>query len=117
MKWCNGSPLRHAILTARLQALIRVVLTGKAMISIRAGSSCDHSLYGACASVVDCVGIGLHVDFLHCVRIGREVDNSRTDAAGDIESVNDVKIAICASSVSAGVYPVFRIEVGCCAGA
>ena len=108
----DGGGWRGAEFTARIEALVGVILAGEAMEGVRAGLGGHDGLDGAGTAVVDGVGVGLDAGFLDGVCVGGEVDDAGTDAAGDIETVYDVEVAVGAAAVGASVNAVFRIEVG-----
>ncbi len=56
--------------------------------------------------------------FVHRAALaGREVYEAGTDAAGDVEPIDDVLVGVGPATVGTGIDSIFWIEVGCGAGA
>ena len=109
--------LRHAEFAARGKLLRGVVEAGNAMEVVGSRLAGHDGLDGTGAAVIDRIGVRLHADFGDRIRIGREIDDAGTDAAGHVHSIDHVLIAVRAASIGAGVDPVLGSKVGGVVGA
>ena len=74
---------------------------------IRAGLRGEDGLQTGGAAVFHRKRVHLHAGFLDGFRLRREVQHALPDAAGDVQSVDDVLVVVLALAVGAGVHLLF----------
>src|SRR5687768_8856777 len=86
---------------ARPQLLVREEVTARAAIVVAAGFGGDGDLHRAAAAVLHAERVRLDGNFLHRVRIGREVRSPLEDVARDVQAVERELVAALVPAIAA----------------